>query len=69
MSEREDDARKEGHTKEWQDRARVVLNAKEDAQKDSADKQSPLPGEGKDLDKSRDKIDRREAGDNDDPVY
>lgn len=69
MSERENDPRNEGHTNEWQDRARVVLNAKENAQKDSVDKQSPLPGEGKDLDKDKNKRDRRESSHNDDPVY
>lgn len=31
----------EGHTREWQDRARVVLDTKEAIQKPSADKQSP----------------------------
>lgn len=35
----------EGHVKEWQDRARVVLDAKEAAQTEASPKQSPLPGE------------------------
>ena len=68
MDERDNEPRKEGHTKEWQDRARVVLNAKEDAQKDSGDKQSPAPGEGKTTDDEPGKISRRESG-NEDPVY
>lgn len=62
------DPKEEGHTKEWQDRARVVLDAKRDAQTESGDKQSPLPGEGEDVDKSSEKENRKQSG-NDDPVY
>lgn len=35
------DPQEEGHAREWQDRARVVLDAKEAVQHTSADKQSP----------------------------
>jgi hypothetical protein len=37
---------KEGHTREWQDRARVVLDAKEAAQTEASPKQSPDTSEG-----------------------
>jgi hypothetical protein len=59
MTER-DDPKREGHTKEWQDRARVVLDAKKDAQADSVDKQSPVNDEGKNDDnpEKEDKKDR-----------
>lgn len=40
-----DSPRNEGHTREWQDRARVVLDAKEAAKTEASPKQSPLPGE------------------------
>ena len=66
MSEKDNDPRKEGHTREWQDRARVVLNSKEDAQKESKDKQSPLPGEGRNIE-DEEKVNRNEENDN--PVY
>jgi len=58
MSDKQDDTRKEGHTREWQDRARVILDAKKDAQKDSADKQSPMTGEGGE---------KNDSGENDEP--
>jgi len=40
MSER-DNPKNEGHTKEWQDRARVVLNSKDDVNKEASPNQSP----------------------------
>lgn len=36
-----DDPRNEGHTKEWQDRARVVLDAKEAVHGEASPRQSP----------------------------
>ena len=42
MSDR-DNPKNEGHTREWQDRARVVLDAKKAAHAESSDKQSPVP--------------------------
>lgn len=33
---------KEGHSREWQDRARVVLDAKEKAQSEASPNQSPV---------------------------
>ena len=44
MSEK-DNPKNEGHTKEWQDRARVVLNSKEDVNKNGSPNQSPEPEE------------------------
>jgi hypothetical protein len=41
MSEREDPKR-EGHTREWQDRARVVLDAKKAARTEASPNQSPV---------------------------
>jgi hypothetical protein len=35
----------EGHTREWQDRARVVLDAKENAKTEASPNQSPVAGE------------------------
>lgn len=67
MTER-DDPKREGHTKEWQDRARVVLDAKKNAQTESGDKQSPASGDGEELQKNSEKENRRQSG-NDDPVY
>lgn len=35
----------EGHTREWQDRARVVIDAKKAARTEASPMQSPLSGE------------------------
>lgn len=43
--DRENEVQKEGHTREWQDRARVVIDAKEAAGTEASPKQSPLPGD------------------------
>ena len=40
MSER-DNPKNEGHTREWQDRARVVLNSKDAVNKEASPNQSP----------------------------
>jgi hypothetical protein len=37
-----DDPRNEGHTREWQDRARVVLDAKKAAGTEASPNQSPV---------------------------
>lgn len=44
MSER-DNPKNEGHTNEWQDRARVVLDSKEAVNKEASPNQSPEPEE------------------------
>ena len=40
MSDRQD-PKNEGHTREWQDRARVVLDAKKAARTEASPNQSP----------------------------
>jgi hypothetical protein len=66
MTERED-PNKEGHTREWQDRARVVLDAKKAAKTEASQKQSPLPeDESEDIDK-RKETERRSK--DDEPIY
>ena len=61
------DPGKEGHTREWQDRARVVLDAKEAAQTEASPNQSPEPGErGNDAEESKRP---RRSEDNDGSVY
>lgn len=45
MIPKEDDPRNEGHTREWQDRARVVLDAKEAVHDKSSPNQSPVDSE------------------------
>ena len=57
MAPDKDEINKEGHTKEWQDRARVVLDAKEAAQIESSDKQSPVSTD-RDLDDVEEKSDQ-----------
>ena len=58
--------RNEGHTREWQDRARVVLDAKEAAQTEASPKQSPLPGEDvEDVEEKSEQLNNN----NDDVVY
>ena len=39
-----DNPKNEGHTREWQDRARVVLDAKESAHTEASPNQSPVGG-------------------------
>jgi hypothetical protein len=40
---RKDDPKNEGHTREWQDRARVILDAKKAARTEASPNQSPTP--------------------------
>ena len=47
-----DDPKQEGHTKEWQDRARVVLDAKKAVQTEASPKQSP------ELNRNEEKVNR-----------
>jgi hypothetical protein len=63
-----DDPKSEGHTREWQDRARVVLDAKKAARTEASPKQSPLPGEDlEDVEEKSDKLDKE--GESRDAVY
>lgn len=46
----------EGHVKEWQDRARVVLDAKEQAGTEASPKQSPTDENTEDVEEKSEKI-------------
>lgn len=52
------DPRQEGHTREWQDRARVVLDAKEDVKHDASQNQSPKPGEIEDVEEKSKEVEK-----------
>ena len=52
------DPRQEGHTREWQDRARVVLDAKEDVKHDASKNQSPKPEEIEDVEEKSKEVDK-----------
>ena len=68
MSERQD-PKNEGHTREWQDRARVMLDAKKAARTEASPNQSPVTGaENRDADEN-DKKDRRDEDEKDDRFY
>jgi hypothetical protein len=68
MSDREN-PKNEGHTREWQDRARVVLNAKKAARTEASPNQSPVSGdEKKEADESN-RTDRNEKREKDDRFY
>ena len=60
------DPNKEGHTREWQDRARVVLDAKEAAGTEASPRQSPVNAE----EEEKKKVDtERNAESDDDRFY
>ncbi|MBL7696854.1 MAG: hypothetical protein JNK79_01800 [Chitinophagaceae bacterium] len=62
------DPRQEGHTREWQDRARVVLDAKEAAKTAASPNQSPEPDERNNDVEENKRLEKREE-EEDDPVY
>jgi len=63
------DPNKEGHSREWQDRARVVADAKKEAQAQASPKQSPVPGEEiEDVEEKSEQLDNRDKT-NRDPAY
>jgi hypothetical protein len=64
---RKDDPKNEGHTREWQDRARVVLNAKRDARTEASPNQSPVTGseEKKDVEEKDGKVNTKTSRDPD----
>jgi hypothetical protein len=66
MTER-DNPKREGHTREWQDRARVVLDAKKAAKTEASPNQSPAPGEDSENVGRNDENDRRTK--DDEPIY
>lgn len=58
-----EDPKNEGHTREWQDRARVVLDAKKAAGTEASPKQSPVQGEdSEDVEEKSEEIKRNEDG-------
>jgi hypothetical protein len=61
------DPKDEGHTREWQDRARVVLDAKKDANTEASPKQSPESERTNETDRKKEESAGEEKGDN--PVY
>lgn len=64
-----DDLKKEGHTREWQDRARVVVDAKKAAHTDASPKQSPESKEDiEDVEEKSDQIGRTNS-EKDDSAY
>jgi len=54
--DKDDDLKQEGHTREWQDRARVVLNAKEDVKHNASPNQSPKPDEIEDVEEKSEEV-------------
>ena len=64
-----DDPGKEGHTREWQDRARVVVDAKKAAHTEASPKQSPESKEDmEDVEEKSDQIGRTKS-EKDDSAY
>lgn len=64
----DDNPNREGHTREWQDRARVVLDAKEKAKTEASPNQSPVSGQDRG---EENRNERAETSDDnrDDAVY
>lgn len=67
MSKRED-PNKEGHTKEWQNRARVVLDAKKAARTEASPNQSPVPDD-ENKESGRNISERTDTKEKDDRFY
>jgi hypothetical protein len=60
----------EGHTKEWQDRARVMLDAKKAARSEASPNQSPVTDEENRKAEENDRTDRNNKDDErDDRFY
>ena len=64
-----DNPKNEGHTREWQDRARVVLDAKESAHTEASPNQSPVGGKENGDTENETKRDERKKPDKDDRFY
>ena len=64
-----DNPKNEGHTREWQDRARVVLDAKESAHTEASPNQSPVGGEENGDTEIGTKKEERNKPDKDDRFY
>ena len=68
MSDRQN-PKNEGHTREWQDRARVVLDAKKAARTEASPNQSPVTdNENHELDENE-RTDSNENQEKDDRFY
>jgi hypothetical protein len=68
MSDRQN-PKNEGHTREWQDRARVVLDAKKAARTEASPNQSPVTdNENRELDE-KERTDSNENQEKDDRFY
>ena len=65
MKER-DNPRNEGHTREWQDRARVVLDTKKAAKTEASPKQSPSED---DMEQREENTDNRKGTKDSDRFY
>lgn len=68
---RKDDPRNEGHTREWQDRARVVLDAKKAARTEASPNQSPVTDADKedDVDEKSKNVSNNDSSRDPDAVY
>lgn len=64
----DDDPVNEGHTREWQDRARVVLDAKKAAGTDASPDQSPTSDKVEDVEEKSREIGNK-GEDRKDPAY
>jgi len=67
MGDRQD-PKNEGHTREWQDRARVVLDAKKAARTEASPNQSPV-ARSENNDNEDKRTDRKETDEKDDRFY
>ena len=68
MSER-DDPKNEGHTREWQDRARVVTDSKKEMQTEASPNQSPVSGKGSEDEYEKNKKKEKPENEKDDRFY
>ena len=68
MSDRENQ-KNEGHTREWQDRARVVLDAKKAARTEASPNQSPVSDSENSEAEESNRKDRDEKKEKDDRFY
>lgn len=65
----EENPDKEGHTREWQDRARVVLDAKEKSKTEASPNQSPVTGVDKGMEDRREEASENSDHNREDAVY
>jgi hypothetical protein len=67
--EKRNDPANEGHSREWQDRARVVLDAKKAARTEASPDQSPVGGNANDDAEETRRGDKTDDSNEDDRVY